>query len=349
MRNLRLRCARIELTGAEADEKRVMNRRYQRIVAVLCVVAALVTIGVAPGQTAASAPSQRIVYLIPGISGNAFYTTMEHGARRTARALGISLVYRGSPYSFSASAQIPYLDNAIAQHPDAILIAPADKRALNAPIRRAVRAGIPVITVDTSITQPLAVTSISSNNTRGGALAAVALARIIHFKGGVAGLSIQPGVSTTDARERGFAEQIKRYPNIRYLGTQYANDSLSRAAQITDALLKRKPPVAGVFAMNVVSGDGAISAIAAAHQQRAVKVVEFDADPLEVLALRQKLVDSLIAQDPWAMGSLAVRLANRWISGHRSGIKKRYTTREVILTRGNIDSPTLKHFRYLGG
>lgn len=295
----------------------------------------------------AVAAGQQVIYLIPGLSGDAFYQTMELGARQAATRLGIRLVYQGSPYAFSPAAQIPYLNAAIAQRPDAILIAPTDRRALNGPISRAIHAGIPVITVDTSITAPLAVTTISSNNVASGEMAAGALARAIHFKGTVAALSTQPGISTTDQRQHGFARQLRRYRHIRYLGPRYDNDNLTMATNITARLLTLHPGLAGIGALNVVSGDGAIAALQSAHHP--VQLVEFDADPLEVQALRQGVVGALIAQDPWMMGDLGVRVAERWITGRRHGIKKHYSTRTVVLTRSNLDRPGLKRFLYSGG
>jgi ribose transport system substrate-binding protein len=313
--------------------------------------AALLSAGMTAASSGAGADAQRqyVFYLIPGISGNAFYRTMQQGAQQTAKRLGIKLVYEGSPYSFSPSAQIPYLDAAIAQHPDAILIAPTDKRALNGPIRRALRARIPVITVDTFITAPLALTNISSNNAEGGRLAADVLARSVHFRGTLAGLSIQPGVSTTDGRRRGFARQLHRYRNIRYLGTWYDNDILTRATNIVAHLLANHPALNGVFAMNVVSGDGAISALQSSRTPGRVKLVEFDADPIQAQALRQGLVQALVAQDPWSMGRLAVQIAHRYVTGHRHGIKRHYSTSEVVLTRANVDQPAFKHYLYSGG
>jgi ribose transport system substrate-binding protein len=297
----------------------------------------------------AAATGQAVVYLIPGLSGGAFYQTMELGARGAARHLGIRLLYQGSPYAFSPSAQIPYLDAAIAQHPAAIIVAPTDRRALNEPISRAVRAGIPVITVDTSITAPLAVTTISSNNVHGGALAATALARTVHFKGTVAALSTEPGISTADQRQQGFARQLRRYGHIRYLGVRYDQDNVTTATEVTARLLREYPHLSGIAALNAVSGDGALAALQSSHRPSGVHLVEFDADPLEVQALRQGVVAALIAQDPFTMGSTAVHLARRWITGRRHGIKKHYRTRTVVLTRSNLGTPGLRRFLYSGG
>jgi ribose transport system substrate-binding protein len=50
-------------------------------------------------------------------------------------------------------------------------------------------------------------------------------------------ISVKPGISTTDQRQQGFEEAIKKYPNIEYLGTEYCNDNPTLAAFITTSTL----------------------------------------------------------------------------------------------------------------
>ena len=176
--------------------------------------------------------------------------------------------FTGSPEAFSPPTQIPFLNAAIAKKPDAILIAPTDKSALIAPIQRAVDAGIPVITVDTFITKPIAFTNISTDNLAGGRAAADALVKAIGGSGEVAGISVNPGISTTDQRQQGFEQELKKYPKVKYLGTQYCNDDQTKATNLTSALLAGHPNLKGVFAMNVVSGNGVTAAVKAAGQVR---------------------------------------------------------------------------------
>src|SRR5438128_12431624 len=109
---------------------------------------------------------------------------MKKGAQAQAKKLGnVKVIFTGSPAAFSPATQIPFLNGAIARKPDAILIAPTDKTALIAPIKRAVDSGIPVATVDTFITAPVAFTNVSTDNPGGGRAAARALIKAIGGKG----------------------------------------------------------------------------------------------------------------------------------------------------------------------
>src|SRR5262249_7009137 len=213
------------------------------VIVALCVAAAAVasTATLASSDSNRAQKKTRTFYLVAGIASDPFYLTMKKGAQAEAKKLGVKLIFTGSPKAFSPPTQIPYLNAAIARHPDAILIAPTDKTALIAPIKNAIKAGIPVATVDTFITAPIAFTNVSTDNPAGGKAAADALAKAISKKGTVAGISVTPGISTTDQRKQGFEQELKKFPNIKYVGTQFDNDDETKASQETAALLTRYP------------------------------------------------------------------------------------------------------------
>ncbi len=112
--------------------------------------AAAATLTLTLGLGAAQAQDKLTIALIPGLTTDAFYITMQKGAQAAADALGVELVFQGAP-DFNPVTQVPVLDAVIARAPDAILIAPTDTTQLIEPLRKAHDAGIPVITVDTFI------------------------------------------------------------------------------------------------------------------------------------------------------------------------------------------------------
>ncbi len=327
-----------------------MSRRLLALLTVAAVASAVVVSTASGGGAAPS--SQRVAktynfVLVAGIASDAFYLTMNKGAQAAAKQLGnVKVQFTGSPEQFSPPTQIPFLNAAIAKHPDAILIAPTDKSALIAPIQRAVDAGIPVITVDTFITKPIAFSNVSTDNLAGGRAAADALVKAIGGKGEVAGISVNPGISTTDQRQQGFELELKKYPNVKYLGTQYCNDDQTKATNLTSALLNGHPNLKGVFAMNVVSGNGVTAAVKAAGKSGQVKLVEFDAGPPQVQALKAGTISALVAQYPYGIGQLGVQLAYKWVTGHKAGIKKHYGTGSAVVTRANVNSPAIKKYLY---
>ena len=295
---------------------------------------------------AAKAATPYKIVLIAGIASDAFYITMNHGAQAEAAKEGATVQYSGSPAAFSPSTQLPFLNAAIAQKPDLILIAPTDKVALQAPIARAVAAHIPVILVDTTLGDPsIAITTISSDNVAGGAKVADALAAAIGKKGDVAVVSVSPGVSTTDERVEGFNKQLSKTPDVKSLGVTFTGDDPTRANSVTKGLVAAHHDLAGVFATNVVTGGGVTAAARELGVSGKLKLVEFDAEPAQIEAVKAGTITALVAQDPYHIGELGVRYGIEYLKG-KHDFEKHYGTGEAIITKENVDSPAVKNYLY---
>ena len=218
------------------------------------VFAVLAAIGLSTVDVASAADNKYTIALIPGLTTDAFYITMHKGAEAAAKALGVSLVFQGAP-DFNPVTQVPVLNAIIGRKPSAILIAPTDKTQLIQPLKKAVDAGIPVLTVDTFIGDghyqtgsgdaDFPISYIASDNILGGEIAARALAKAVGDKGKVYVSNVKPGISTTDQREQGFKEEMKKHPNITVLETQFNDDDANKAASQFQSVYARNSDLAG--------------------------------------------------------------------------------------------------------
>jgi ribose transport system substrate-binding protein len=254
------------------------------------------------------------------------------GAKSEASKLGYSINVQG-PADFTPPEQIPIVNAITAQKPAAVLIAPTDEHALVAPMQQMKSHGIKVVQVDTTVAdKSIAVASISSNNVEGGAKAADELAKLIGDKGSVVVMNEQPGVSTTEGRIQGFLQEIKKYPNIKPLPTQYTGDNPAKAAQAITALYAAHSDLAGVFATNVLVAEGVDTGLKTAHATQ-VKIVGYDADPTQVSDLKSGVVDALIAQEPFQEGVDGVEQAVNALTGKPT---QSLLTGLAVLTRANL-------------
>src|SRR5215467_14237760 len=105
-----------------------MHRRLAATVAGAAVLGLAVS-GCGSSATAGSG-GKKTMELIVGTKSDDFYVSMECGAQREAKKLGVSLTVTG-PASFSIPQQKPLIDTAAVTKPDALLIAPTDSAALN--------------------------------------------------------------------------------------------------------------------------------------------------------------------------------------------------------------------------
>lgn len=322
-------------------------RRLLALVAVTALVAAACQEEQGGGGGGGGGDQEALdIVLIQGVAGDEFYVTMDCGAQAAAEELGVNYSVQG-PNEFDPTEQIPILEAVVAQQPDAILIAPTERTALIAPLQAAQDAGITVVLVDTIVDdESIGVSRIATDNVEGGRVAGEALVELIGGEGSVFVNTTQPGVSTVEERQQGFEEVIEGESGIEYLGAEFNNDDPTRAAQITSAVLARNPELAGIFATNLFSAEGAATALRDAEAQEQVQIVGFDASPGQVDQLEEGLVQALVAQNPREIGFQGVQTAVASLRGE--DFEEQITTPLTVVTQDNLDDPEVQDTLYLG-
>ncbi|QII05565.1 substrate-binding domain-containing protein [Rhodococcoides fascians A25f] len=275
------------------------------------------------------------IAFIQGVSGDEFYISMQCGIEAAAKDAGVTVDTQG-PVKFDPTLQKPIVDSVVASRPSAILIAPTDVAAMQAPLAAAAKAGIKVVLVDTTLEDPsIAVSSISSDNKGGGAEAFNAIERLNPSGGKVLVISTDPGISTADARVEGFEEAVGANPAFDYLGVQYSHNDPAEAARLVSAALAKDPDITGIFAANTFAAEGTATGVRQAGKQDQVKIIGFDAGPAQVKQLREGTVQALIAQQPDTIGTDGVAQAMAAINDQP--VTAEISTGFHVITADNID------------
>src|SRR3954447_11228709 len=248
--------------------------------------------GSAPATSAAAKTAK--VTFVQGVSNDPFYQTMACGAKAEAAKLGVDLNIQGAN-NWDVSLQTPIVQSVVAARPDVMFIAPNDATGMIAPLRAATGAGIKVGTVDTTVTDSSLLSfSISTDNVAAGATAADSLAKLIGEKGSVLLVGEQPGVTTAVQRGQGFRDELKKYPNIKYIGNVFTNaGGVSAISALVSAKIAATPNLVGVFALATDQSEGTNNAVRASGKAGKIKVVGFDAGPTQVQQLKQGVVQAL--------------------------------------------------------
>jgi ABC-type sugar transport system substrate-binding protein len=329
-----------------------MSRRIASIVsgvAMIALVAAAATACGSSGKSSSGSGSKtakKKLELIVGTKSDNFYVTMECGAKQEAARLGATITETG-PADFTVPEQKPLIDAAVSTKPDALLIAPTDTSALDADLRQVQNNGTKIVFVDTSSSNPaLGISRITSNNAQGGALAADQLAKQIGGKGVVSVITVKAGTSTTDARVKGFVQEMKaKYPSIKLLPTHYDDtDSTTVATQDISSDISAHHNLSGVFAANVITAEGAATAVRSRGMSGKVKVATFDADPTQMTMLTNGTIQLAIAQAPAVEGKYAVDQAMNALTGKQ--VTKNILTPLVAITKSNMNSPSVTPYVY---
>jgi ribose transport system substrate-binding protein len=281
---------------------------------------------------------------VQGVTGDAFYITMGCAVQAEAKKKGATVDIQGGQ-KFDPTLQTPVLQSVISSRPDAILIAPTDVSAMQRPIEQATKQNIKVVLVDTTLEDPsIASSAIASDNVGGGKAAFDAIKKLSPQGGKVLVVSVQPGISTTDARAKGFQDAVAADSKYKDLGVQYSQNEPQKAAQIVTAALQKDPDIVGIFAANLFSAEGAATGVRQANKQDQVKIVGFDAGPDQVKALRDGTVQALVAQQPGKIGQVGVDQAIAALKGEKT--EKNVQTGFTIVTKDNVDTAEGKDALY---
>jgi ribose transport system substrate-binding protein len=325
-------------------------------VALLAVAALTVTMtacgstatpgGATAGSQAAVSESDlsgKTIGFIPGVT-DPFYISMQCGIEAAGAKYGMK-VDTQVPQQFEAAVQTPIVNAVVAAKPAGLLIAPTDSQALVPPLKKAVSAGIPVGLVDTTLgDQSVAFTSVATDNKKGGAQAADALAKLVGEKGKVLLIAFKAGASTSDARQAGFEEKIKSYPGITYLGAQINDNDPAKAASIVSATIAANPDLKGIFATNLFAAQGAATGLRNAGKAGEVKMVGFDAGATQIEQLQRGDVQALVAQKPAEIGTKAVEQLVAQLTG--KPVNASIGTETVLITKENLTDSATKDAIY---
>jgi ribose transport system substrate-binding protein len=277
------------------------------------------------------------IAFIPGCTCDPYYSTETAGFEAEAKAQGVTSIVQG-PANFNPAEQTPVLQAVARRKPDAIVIDPTDAKALIGPIQAVISQGIPVMTTGNYINADIAFTKIAASSIEGGKVAAETVAKMTKGgKGSVLINNVNPGISSTDDREKGFKEGIAS-SGLQLLPTQFNGDDQTKASSITTSTLRAHPDLVGVFATNVISAQGVANALKTANAADKVVAIGYDAGPQEIEALKAGQLDAVISQDPRRIGKLAVQNAVKYLGGDKS-IPKDQPLKPIVITKDNLSSP----------
>ena len=284
--------------------------------------------------------SKLTIAFVMGAEADPFFKAMKIGADAEAAAKGVNLIWQGDPSVYSPATQIPYVDQVLAQHPSGLVLIPTDPDALQPEVVKATSMKIPVVNVDTHVTDLSNVLSfITGDNTDGGTKAADAMATAIKYQAGtsyqvVVGLT-SPTATTNVARLTGFKQEIAaKYPGIHIVDTAYSQSQATVANTNVSNWLTKYPHLNGIFAIDGTNATGASAALQAKGLVGKVALVGYDAYPANVALLKQGVFTALIAQDPAAEAKLAIDDLITYLKQNNSstGITQKVTIPNVLLT-----------------
>ena len=305
-----------------------VKRRAALACFALVCVAALVT-------GACNRTTQLRIAVIPKGQTHIFWQAVHAGAVKAGNDLGAKILWNGPATELDISKQIGIVDDFINQHVDGIALAPAHGESLVPVVEHAFDEHIPVSIFDSGIKTDKYVSYISTDNYKGGAMAAQRMAEILPKGGNIAILATVAGGVSTMEREAGFKDTIaKESPNLKVVAFQYGQSDRAISLGVAEDILTANPGLAAIFASNESGSIGAVQGAKSHNLAGKVKIIGFDSSPTLIEDVQAGNIDSLVVQNPFKMGYMVVQSLIDKIHGKTPD--KRIDTGATLVTAANL-------------
>ena len=307
------------------------------------------------------------ILYIPG-KNSSFYKSVERGIQNRAQTFNSEVIIPGYPESWNPDEQEELLQRGLEMaRPDLVIIVPASP-LLRAPLELLHKKNIPIITLDrrldsistSSNDTGFPLVHISTDQHAGGAAMATGLAQLINNKGKIYINSTFPDFPVLSDRFRAFLNAISQYPNITITGIDIAGIDFSNidrgiggssreiemnAYHQSLEFLQKHPDINAIFCTNELSGKGIARAIDEIGLSGSIKIGVWDATSEMVQTLNNGLIDLLLAQKPFEMGTAAVYWGIRHIDTQETPPKAVYVGFEKI-DKQNIRKSRIQNLIY---
>jgi ribose transport system substrate-binding protein len=309
----------------------------------------LVALCLVLGSVRLEAEENYRIAVIPKGTTHEFWKSINAGAVKASRELAekgvkVEIIWKGPLREDDRDQQIQVVENFIARGVSAIVLAPLDSQALAAPVNSAFLAKVPVVIIDSALKTDKYVSFVATDNYRGGEMAGECMGGLLGGKGNVVLLRYQVGSASTEEREQGFLDALrKKYPGVKIVSSdQHGGATRETAYQASQNVLNRfGREVDGIFCPNettTIVMTKALREIGRAGGK--VKMVGFDAGSQSVIDLQKGDVQGLVVQNPMRMGYLGVMTAVRRLEG--KPVEKRIDTGVLLITPENMGAPEVQ-------
>lgn len=235
-----------------------------------------------------------------------------------------------------AKRQSEYIDKALLDKADGIILSPINADCVRRAIDRAADAGIPVITTDSDIDGSRRTCCVSIDSAKASRIAGRLIGQFLNGQGKIAIISSAIETENNNyyvrMREQGFTDFIRReYPEIEIVSCIESFEDPQITYRKTTELLKEQPELRGLY---ITCGGVAQVGRALIESGRAdsIRVLCYEDYPEIVELIRQGVVDWTLGGEKAAQGSLPVKLImDQLVFGRKPATDRIFTDTRILI------------------
>jgi ribose transport system substrate-binding protein len=287
------------------------------------------------------------VVLVMKSLANEFFKTMEEGAKahHQQHLDQYNLRVVGMKNETDVAEQIATVELIIAQKADAIVIAPADSKALVPVCKRAMDAGITVVNIDNKFDEAVLkdkdakIPFVGPDNRKGARLAGEYLAKKLQRGDKVAIIEGAPNAFNGIQRKLGF-EDAMQAADMKIISSQTGYWETDKAQPVASAMVNEHPDLKALLCANDSMALGAVAAVREAGKQDRIYVIGFDNIAATQRLLREGKILCTVDQHADKLALFGIEYALEMLKGNAQPADKE--TPVDLVTAETLQGPAQK-------
>lgn len=288
------------------------------------------------------------IAVIVKTTNSTFWQNVDKGAASAMKEVkGHTLTFSGPASESAIADQVNMVENAVNRKVAGIVLAPSDPDALVPAIRKAWEARIPVVLIDSMVSdagKAYYQSFLATDNQLAGELCARALIAKVGTTGKVAIMSYVAGAGSELGRVGGFRKYIEGHSKLQIVGPYYSQSQMATALNQTTDVLAANPDLKGIFGANEPTAVGMGRALVQSGKVGKVAAIGFDGNEDLQKFVKDGTLEAIAVQGSYQMGYLGVKTVAEVIAGKK--VAKFVDTGVVLVNKANIDKPEAKNVLY---
>jgi ribose transport system substrate-binding protein len=281
----------------------------------------------------------KMIAIVPETTAQEIWESEHAGATHAAQAFGWKVYWNGPSREDDFPRQVQIVRQAIARGAAGLVLSPDHDVVLISSVQAALNRKIPTVIVGSplGISPSSKLVFVVNDDEATGRLAAERAAMFLKPGDSVAILGMNPNLLSSIERANAFEDAIeKRIPGIRIEERRSTSVSPAAAEEIAEDVIHVDPHLRVILALNVNQSRAVYGALLNTGSEGKISLIACDQDLDLLHHLRSGGIDSLIAQNTYAMGYDAIQEIHKQLTGEPT--EQRIVIPPVMITRDNIDS-----------
>jgi ribose transport system substrate-binding protein len=295
----------------------------------------------------AQAAGGEIAVIVKTANSNYWQNVQKGATAAMADSKGYTMTFQGPAAESAIADEVNMVENAVNRHVAGIVLAPSDPDALVPAMKKAWEAHIPVVLIDSSVSdsgKQYYQSFLSTDNAKAGELCAKAMIDRVGQNGKLAIMSYVPGAGSEVGRVGGFRKYIAAHSKLQVVGPFYSQSQMANALNQTTDVLSANPDLKGIFGANEPTAVGMGRALQQSGKGGKVVAIGFDGNQDLQGFVRDGTIQAIAVQSSYQMGYKGIQTLVSVIE--RKSVSKQVDTGVMMVEKQNLDSSEAKNVLY---